>query len=362
QKMPVLTNLWWRAQAKDTSSLSLSASNWSKPWKFYTTLAAPVLISPPNGDAKQFVDLTLRWDTSRTASDYEFSVSKDTIVNIDQKTLGDNFKDIQNLDYNQKYCWKVRAYNEDGFSEWSDTWCFTTSLQAPIDAIPLDSSVNLDTLVNFSWTKVPKATSYKLRIGTEPTLTNNIITDTVTTKNGFSKKLDFYKNYWWTVVAFVDQTQGINLKTRIFKTTIDKPVLDKPDNHSLAVNGQDAKLHWIDVENSKGYTVQYSKNKDFKDSVTSSGITVNDFQMPKLDYNAKYYWRVAGETPEGKGYWSDTWDFNTAANPNNVNDIISKEYQVELYPNPFESSITLKFNTRQTGNVNVSIYNEAGSK
>ncbi|HEY6170728.1 MAG TPA: T9SS type A sorting domain-containing protein, partial [Candidatus Kapabacteria bacterium] len=64
-----------------------------------------------------------------------------------------------------------------------------------------------------------------------------------------------------------------------------------------------------------------------------------DFQLPHLEKNTKYYWRVCGVNTEGESRWSDVWSFTTGTSA----DVHASNEDVSFscYPNPTSSEMTI---------------------
>lgn len=120
----------------------VSASNWagtgpfSTVWNFRTVIsppvAAPTLISPPNGAANQPLTPTLDWNDVFGSIGYTLLVSVDSLFNttlLDTTIIPSTFTIPSGvLAGGSPYYWKVRAFNSGGFGPWSVTWRFTTQV------------------------------------------------------------------------------------------------------------------------------------------------------------------------------------------------------------------------------------------
>lgn len=90
----------------------------------------PILLAPQNNSTDIAGSAMLKWD-SYNADSYEIQVSKEPdLATLDYSFQGRGFKEqeISGLVQNTKYYWRIKAFNINGTSEWSDTWCFTTDI------------------------------------------------------------------------------------------------------------------------------------------------------------------------------------------------------------------------------------------
>jgi hypothetical protein len=95
-------------------------------------VAAPTLISPPNGAANQLLTPTLDWNDVFGSTGYTLLVSNDSLFNttlLDTTITPSTFTIPSGvLAGGSPYYWKVRAFNSGGFGPWSVTWRFTTQV------------------------------------------------------------------------------------------------------------------------------------------------------------------------------------------------------------------------------------------
>ena len=127
-------NTWyyWRVNATNGAG----TSPFSPVWKFKTVIsppvAAPTLLSPPNGATNQSVTLTLDWNDVFGSQGYRVLVASDSLfisTPVDTIIAPSQFTvPAGRLNPTTPYYWKVRAYNIGGFGPFSTTWKFTTGL------------------------------------------------------------------------------------------------------------------------------------------------------------------------------------------------------------------------------------------
>ena len=119
-KLEPKTTYFWRVKARNASG----QSNWSTVWQF-TTLSEPepvVLIFP--GDNSTVFEDTVRFSWFRAkpfAEHYGFEYSTDPAFNkpFVDTTVVDTFYYMSGFKSGQTYYWRVRAFNQAGWGNYS---------------------------------------------------------------------------------------------------------------------------------------------------------------------------------------------------------------------------------------------------
>ncbi|MCG8374662.1 MAG: T9SS type A sorting domain-containing protein, partial [Balneolales bacterium] len=141
-----LTTYYWRIRAVN----EFGDGEWSDVWEFTTTGVPPgkvVLISPADELEDVAIEPTFEWKSMETAASYSLQLSASdefTNVIVNEDNLADTSFQVSNPVNNEKtvtkstqsfileglttYFWRVRAVNEFGNGDWSDTWEFTTTV------------------------------------------------------------------------------------------------------------------------------------------------------------------------------------------------------------------------------------------
>lgn len=113
-------------------------------------LDIPILITPKNQMAKAPVNLTLAWNKVDNALNYKLQVSEDSLFNetlINESSLNNTEFNLSKLKNGNKYYWRATGTSLAGTSKWSDTFSFTTLLQAPESL----TAVLNNEMVKISW-------------------------------------------------------------------------------------------------------------------------------------------------------------------------------------------------------------------
>lgn len=121
---------YWRVNSINAGGTSEFSSVFNFTTGFPTTTA---LVFPVNNTGNLPIDSVLVWNKNSSAETYDLMLARGadflpaTIV-IDTTGLTDTTIVYSNLLYNTFYFWKVRAINQYGTGNWSDTWRFKTIL------------------------------------------------------------------------------------------------------------------------------------------------------------------------------------------------------------------------------------------
>jgi len=126
------TRYFWRVNASNSAGTGI----YSEVWDFHTVIsppvAAPTLLSPPNGALNQPLNLSLDWNDVFGTSGYKLLISNDSLFNttlLDSTITPSQFVVPSGLlSGSSVYFWRVRGYNVGGFGPWSVTWRFTTQI------------------------------------------------------------------------------------------------------------------------------------------------------------------------------------------------------------------------------------------
>ncbi len=260
---------YWTVQGVDHS---YKGSNFSKEMFFSIVPWPPKLIEPLDSAGNQSVHTNLLWTYSKSADSYQLQVSKFndfSKLEIDNANIGDTFYTVQNLDSSSTYYWRVRAKNIAGYSNWSETWSYTTefgiphaqftSLQkegkVPLTVQFIDSSsydVNswkwdfendgvIDSYQqNPAWTYFePDTISVKLIVS------NGIFSDTLIKKNQIIAYLDSIPNLF--SIKDVPNDQGGWVKVRFAGSVYDTDSL-------ILAKTKSPKQYTIEIEDDSGWT------------------------------------------------------------------------------------------------------------
>jgi photosystem II stability/assembly factor-like uncharacterized protein len=338
--LQLLTQYYWKVYAVTP----VTKSDWSATWKFKTTLKPVTLISPKNGSYGEQKNVTFTWDTTKTATNYFIEVALDEEFNT--KIFAGNANQmnkhvIEILELNTTYYWRVYAFNSEGYSDYSDIWRFTTSMDVTTLISPPDASKDLALSVDFSWKSNADATKYHLMVASDIGFKNILVNDSnLTTPNYSLKDLNHYSTYYWKVKFKKNTLSGLWSSVWNFSTNLDKPTLKYPASLTDKMP-QIIALEWNKLTGAKYYELQYAKQSDFTGTLNIvDSLTNLTLETPKLEFGATYYWRIRGKYDFGMSPWSEVWNFKIRDDNSDVEDLQTES--LEIYPNPFSEAVNIR--------------------
>lgn len=361
---------YWRVRAE----LNGCSSDWSKPFIFRTKLPAPVLLNPENNVSNVNHTPNFTWTPVAGASGYEFML--DTKSNFSTAITRTNIPTnelrlVQTLNENTTYYWKVRAVNEEGASDWSTVFTFTTGFflpETPVIISPANESkkhpINGLKLV---WHSAFRAQTYQLQVTKLPDFTQQLVvnvTDLIDTTY-ILNNLENYTVYLFRVRA-VNQGGPSDWSVPFAFRTINLPPTTPPDL-TIPANGAfnqplGLRISWLPVQRAEGYYVQVATDEAFQNLfLNEPEVYITYFNLLNLSPKTKYYWRVKAWNEAGEGNWSEPYNFTTM-DLTSVSDILSNKYNLIVYPNPANNQLQFSFDYSKVAYANISIFNLNGIK
>ncbi len=192
----------------------------------------PLLATPSNNATKVNEDVTFEWNkVTGNQVTYDFQVaSEDLTFENKVENYNSNTFFVQGLPSGKKFNWKVRAINEVGVGEWSETFTFTTAKGMPSRAsllTPLELSTVPYENINFTWEFDENAEKYEFQVSNEKIFIAQtmFLNETNLTKNSYlyetsTKKLKSDSRYYWRVRA--SNTDETGEWSDIYEFKIDK--------------------------------------------------------------------------------------------------------------------------------------------
>ncbi len=315
---------YWRL-----SSLNQAGeSAWSETRTFRTvvvTPGVPTLIAPVNTFSNAKTPLLLDWSPVQGATSYSMEVSVDQTfqsgVFVSEGQAATEFL-LSTLLPQTTYFWRVRARNTAGFGEWSETWSFTTVVQAPDQVTlisPLTQSINTPIPVLLRWNPSTRSEGYRVQLSNIPDLNVAVLADVNVTNTFFSvTNLNKGQTYYWRVAAFNSGGQGAWSQVRSFTTVPEPPLapmLLSPENN-LDFIPQPIIMEWQSTSFVERYQLQLSLSVDFETQlvIDDPNITATKLDLTgtaPLPFNTIHYWRVKAFNSSGESAWSEVRMFRT---------------------------------------------------
>ncbi|MEI6091134.1 MAG: T9SS type A sorting domain-containing protein [bacterium] len=199
---------FWRVRAKEGTDIS----EWSPIWKF-TILMDSVNLKTPADLTKNINILSaLSWEEGIYKKDYRLQISEsndfattiaDTLISKTANT------DVKNLNYWQKYFWRVRNESGDTLGYWSQIWQFKTRMSDILLMYPENTQTGLGEEINFKWYPVIGAEYYQLQISKNDIFTNMVYSkDSITITEKLVPDLEKDILYYWRVRVWNQESIG----------------------------------------------------------------------------------------------------------------------------------------------------------
>jgi hypothetical protein len=266
----------------------------------------------------------LKWRPALGATSYRIQVSEDagfSSLVLDDSTVTDTVKQVGPLEGMTTYYWRAQGMNSAGESAFSPTWSFTTFVTAPMPISPADQSTNQPANPLFAWSSIVGATAYHLQVSTDSSfgsglvVNDSTIADTSTTVSG----LQHETTYYWHIAARTGSGNSAFSLTWSFETmagVAGVPTLISPADNAL---NQPASISfvWRTALNAQTYQLQVSTDSLFASGIAFDDSTLTDTTeaVSGLSYETRYFWRVSGKGPGGRGPFSASRAFTTSVAP-----------------------------------------------
>ncbi|QSX04826.1 hypothetical protein JYG23_08930 [Sedimentibacter sp. zth1] len=261
---------------------------WSYP---VTVKAIPTAPSQVLGTSGQNI-VTIQWSKCDVANIYELSADGVIIYSGPNTT----FIHSSLLD-NSTHNYSVRAGNQSGYSEWSESITITTKRE--ITSIPQNikpSKINQGSIV-VSWDSVKDAKGYMVKInGGQSQNVDVPMISIATTPQAF---------YAVRVAAVLDYEQNIlgewshEISFSGPQAIPEAPILENINATEFAIE-----LNWNNVANAQGYEVEIENNKIVK--VYSNAY--HDFDIPPKTTRS---YRIRSYNESGSSIWSESISAST---------------------------------------------------
>jgi len=282
-----------------------------------------VFVSPADSTADVPMTVTFTWKPSVRATSYTLTVTGGIKPNHEVVIVNtsDTFAIVNLSYYCSGYNWYVIAYNNEGSSDISDTWNFSTLMpplpDAPVPALPLDSVIDMPLSNTFTWTRPENAEKYYLFITTGSAAGDIMVNQVVTTDTFTVASVPSYNTvYKWWVVAQNCGGKSTDSEKRTFTTMLpppppEAPILASPlngDTITIIIMPRNL-LHWYPSEGATQYSVYVSTTPDNTGIVYNSTVadTFSTCSLPYLD--TTYYWCIRACNPYSCSGNSEIWSF-----------------------------------------------------
>lgn len=322
------SHYYWRVRSM--SSDKSVTSEWSSVWRF-TTLSKPTLVSPNDEDAQAgyYPTQSLRWKNSYGTSAYLYEI--DTVPTFDspaktcEKRSLSNDKDAQiyytvsNLYLGCFNYWRLKLYNANDSSDWSETYRFHTLSRAK--AKTPDGLTSAYTEQTLRWEYYNGLNNAIIELDTTAQFDSPIKATYQTTGSNQDNcyqsvnNLLFGTTYYWRVCTYHKKDTTDWSKVLSF-TTYNFCTLSTPADSSI-YRYTSGKVYWRYSKGISKYQVQLDTVPTFDSPVLTNVIESASsdeyayYSYSQLYFGQWYYWRVRECHAKDTSAWSETRHFKT---------------------------------------------------
>jgi hypothetical protein len=318
------TTYYWRVN--DKNSLG-STSSWSSYRYFRTAVGPPPeapsdLIATPMSSSQ--IDLTWQ-DNSGDETGFKIERKTGTGSYSQIATVGAGVTSYSSsrLSASTEYCYRVRAYNRAGNSDYSDEASATT-LPPPPPAPVLRSPASRSTVPSLTprmeWNASSGAVSYGVQVSTGYRFTSLVIDEAGVTDLYYDIELGILNwgtTYYWRVSArnSFDSTSSWS-SYRYFRTAVGPPPEAPSDLIAAPVSSSQISLAWQDNSgNESGFRIERRTATGTYSQIATVGAGVTGYSSAFLSAGTTYYYRVRAYSGAGNSDYCDEASATTLPPP-----------------------------------------------
>jgi hypothetical protein len=335
------------------------------------TIGVPIPISPVLNAINLPIDtVMLSWLPAQLAGMYECQLSLDPSFSamMFDTSIADTKYELNSLQYQTKYYWRIRSYNSLDTSKFSIVSSFTTvskKLFMPTPIYPDNDTVINTSVVELACNRTIDAEQYNWQVSETNTFNHISINDTTTDTTNTVGPLAEGKKYFWRVRGL--SSEGASAFTNPYSFSIyalpQIPILISPvDKTDIA---RLVHFSWQHSTNADEYTIHVDTDTMF--SSPEIDTTVSDTSLiliHPLYENTTYHWRAKAMGPGGESSFSERATFTTGtALGMQEFDNFPKAYALsQNYPNPFNPLTHIKYAVPKNGYITIIVYNLLGQQ
>ncbi len=325
---------------------------------------AALLVSPVNGAQNQETSLDLVWNPTGNTLRYSIQLSTDSTfseVILEDSTITGISYNLDSLENDVTYFWRVRSINNFGGSEWSGIRSFTTLKNTPGKValvFPANNSVQIPMDLNLEWNKTEYAEGYLMHLSKSSDFIGSELLDTLLTDTTISiTNLAEGQQFFWNIQPFNSSGEGEVSDTWKFITALNSP-------DSLTANvipDIGIKLEWQDRSGyESGYKIERSSEGVFH-IIDSVGQDVTVYRDTSRLATGDYTYRVYAYTEFANSEFIVS--INSVYVDIHDDSTIPAEYFVtQNYPNPFNPSTKISYGLPKRSLVSITLYDILGKR
>jgi uncharacterized protein (TIGR02145 family) len=244
-----------------------------------TISASPTLLTPNHNSTEVSLSPTLIWNPVNDAVSYTLQVSTNNSFSsfiFNQSGFTNTNQQINGLNSNTTYYWRISATNIYGTSSWSSVFSFKTLAppQAPTLLTPLNNAYGISTSPTLTWNTVGNAVSYTLQVSTDNSFGNYVFNQSGITKTNQQIYVSERTTYYWRVSATNNLGTSIYSVDWTFKTY--NPCIESP---SVVYGGKT--YNTVQV----GMQCWLKENLDIGTRISGNSNQTNNNTIEKYCYN-----------------------------------------------------------------------------
>ena len=313
------TTYYWRIKGiSATDSL-----RWTSAFKFSTADTIRIY-NPSSGLASAATNLNISWlrDSRMT-----YHLDLDTTPNYNSKNYSRYIVPIgqqgnfffKNLEFDQTYYWRIRAFNSADTCRWTKNRIFTVTGMK--NKVSINVASGIPSNYTFNWNLVDTALVYNFQMDRSSTFNSSYLVDTLI-KIDFTKNLNLQRQISFLQLPF-GVTQFLRVRpmhtkdtgdwSRVASTTVyNSPTLYYPFN-----NNTDIPIKINHTWNTMAGITNYRIQRDISPLFNSPELvdTIGALSLPLMKYNTVYYWRMKVMHTTDTSQWSAANKFTTIKAP-----------------------------------------------
>ena len=296
---------FWRIRAMNHKDTTV----WSEIGKFTTNLPIPKLLFPESKSINIATNTSLIFLTVNESQGYILEISESEKFDkiFKSYTLKESELQLDSLENDKLYFWRVKSIRETDSSKWSEVWNFKTLLAKPDLISPINKSKENSPIPLISWESFTTIPNFQFKMAFDKYFNQVIIDTIISAKELKLNELKPLCKFYWKVravndVQFSDWTDIWEFSTGV-GFNFSKPTLISPANNSS--NHISGIMKWSKITNAIKYHLQIIDTITYNFVIDTIIIGKSEFNYKLPEYNSTYFWRVMALSNYSKSDWSD---------------------------------------------------------